>query len=728
MTPDPQAQSPFLKFYTFSQFYLLALYGLWTALVWLGVISTWSFDDLRHHGRLLLWALPAMLPLAWAATHHALASAPLRAPDPQENAGGLLARIPNRTWVMVSAVPMGLSLALTAAHRDDSFTVQWLLISIAVLLLALPVFFQQVTMPAPRDHQLERRRWWENDLLMFLVCSGLLLAGYLLSSNTDADDTHFLGAVVSLLEYPEAPLFTQDVLFGERGLYNYIYVLNRGQSWEALVALLSVSWDVDHLDLYYGWLPMLVLVLVPAPLLLLLRRYHPRLAWPGVLFALLFIFSWSTFNHHAGHFFVPRMFQGKATFVTLVIPAIFLATRMLVSRPGPVTLFTLMLILIAGGGLTSSGLYLGLAAAGTAWLGLTRWNVRALLLGGSLLLLASLPNLAMLFDVYYHLENAQAPQTVQAVPAKPKSSDTGKPAQPPATAGVPLDKPARKRQAMAPPHETKNASIYAQFGGGKMLSVVMLLIWLAFAYNLLNRHGHERRQVAALLLAITLLTFNRPFSEALAGLSGIGNVVWRLHWALPASLVFGLAMSGAIAYASRLRDSARSGFQFPAAATAGFPLLILLLVFGVNAAHLAGKYSFEPRWYKVYPNQQLALDYFRHRDLAGRLVLADTRVAQLLPRFDHDARLISVGTLYWLKPYFDHKERWERFKLSRIINSLNPLNRIQQRRLRKAVAERGINLVIFDARRPVAKGLEPLLRDMSFECSDLEPWKICETP
>lgn len=680
------ANSPFLHRLTFLTLFLLLAFGLWTGLVWLGYVGDWSFNQLRDAAWLLLPLLILLVPLTLKATRQTLSTLHIQA------TGGSGFQAP-WLWLISSIGMLTVSLLMTVGQETGSFNLQWVLLAASCTLLVIPAY-RMGNGPPPSQRQ-------RNDLWPYLASAGLLVIAYLLSTNTDADDTHFIAAALSLLEYPNTVLFSHDTLFGESELFNHIYLLNRGQSWEALIALLSQSTGIDHLHWYYAILPILALLMVPVPLALLLKRYTPNQAWAGVLFALAFLLAWSTYNHHAGHFFVPRMFQGKSIFVALWVPAIFLATRLLVLRPGWVATLTLALVLIGGGGLTSSALYIGIAAAGTAWLAGALLNPQNALRSGLLLAVACAPNLLMLADVYQAIHSARG-----------------------MAAGLSSLPP--------PPLQTKNASLFGQFGGGKMLAAFIVMVWLSFAYNLLLRHNPQRREQALLLGMIVLLVFNRPLSELLATMTGIDNVNWRLHWAMPLSLILALVFSNSLQLATEWRQRPLLDWLPTQASQWVAPMVPLLALLGlttINASYLKDKYSSSPHWLKIYPQQREALAVLQRSDLQDKVILADERVAQLLPRIQHPARLISAGDLYWRKPYFNSEETWQRYRLSAVLDDV-PLedNPDIPELLTQGIAHFGINLIIRDPHKHNAGEVGQTLTHLGFDCHPMGHWQRCERP
>ena len=288
-----------------------------------------------------------------------------------------------------------------------------------------------------------------------------------------------------------------------------------------------------------------------------------------------------------------------------------------------------------------------------------------------------------------------------------------------------------------PPRNPENHSMYAHFGGGKDLAILMLLIWSAMAFASLQRFSnHHLQEVMRLLLAVVLLAFNRPLSEAITGLTGIGNVVWRWHWTMPMGLILALAAAGAVQLAvssvpavisSRIRSpSPLFVTQLIHITAIAFPLMILLGLFVINASHLTKKYSLDVHTIKVHQDQLAILSHLRGRDLSGRLVLADQRVAQLLPRIVHEAHVISAGPIYWSHPYFSSKEILARYRLEKIINAGNLPSEQDIAFLHQEIRSRGINLLVFDGRVEAMEPISKLAKEEHMTCSTVGVWQLCQ--
>lgn len=688
----------FVYWATAAMLFVLCAFGLWTVLAWLATVGGWSFSQVVAASPYLVPFLLLLIPLVFLAARRSLAES---TPDIDTGTPRNPTPLP-LAWPIVSAVLLLAALGLTARGYDGSFTLQWILFAAASVVLAWWVHRSPLPSSSPAGQpqpRLLRDECSICDLGIYLLFAALLVLAYALSTNSDADDTHFIAVAVSLLQQPEAEIFRFDSIFGEAGIQNQIYLQNLGQSWELLTGLLAAGTGMDLLPLYYWWQPLPFLLLLPIPLFLLARTYYPRAAWAGVLFAVLFLLAWSTFNHHGGQFFIPRFFQGKSTFVSLYVPAIFYATGVLIRTRSPSWLVIVALMLIGSAGATSSGLYIGPLVAGLATLTYSKWDPRSLAFSAALLLAVSLPNLVMLIDAY------QAAVGTGAVAGGEAAEYAGK----------------------KPPLETKNDSMFGQFGGGKTLALILLLSWLAIAYARGLGDYARRNELLRLLVVLVLIAYSRPMAEALATLSGVGNAVWRWHWALPIGLVLALTGAGALnLWWQRKRFDGTPAIV--SVAVAATPMAVLALLLAVNASFLLNRYSMEVRTIKVQPRQSAILAYLVEQDLQGRNVLADTRVAQLLPRIQHGAKLVSAGPLYWHKPYFPTQETWDRYRLSTLIEQAEPLSDEDRAFASEQIPARAIDLVIFDPQQESAQSKQELLESLGLSCEEQASWTVCSGP
>lgn len=710
MTRNTPPQDSFTRWGMRTLIYVLSAFGAWTMLVWIGLWLGWSFNTLMS----ALWILPpvllALVPFSYISARSLLAG-------DQAYAESLSAHAPRTKRIDATSpsvlVPPALaalmllaSIGLILTKASGSTLLEWGLFAGSCLFLFIAGQRSSGGIAPPCRAIDQKRPLSGLSWLAYGLACALLMLAYLTSTNTDADDTHFVGAAVSLMEHPNATLFELDSMFGTEGLKNYIFMLNHGQSWEALIAVTNALTGIDHLDLYYCILPLLGLMLVPIVLFLFAHRYFAQAAWVGVFFAITYLLAWSTDNHVAGHFFVPRFFQGKALLVSLILPAILLVSRGLAERPSPTLSVTLAILLICGAGASSTGLYIGILTAGIGYLAFVPLRVRPAGVAAFWFALAAIPTLLMLGDAYIRFSELRDATSA-------------------AWEGV-------TRIAGGP---RRDLSMAGAFGGAINLVMILILTWIGVAIAALKHPINPRlKQVSRLLLVLVLIGLNNPLAQLVADTIGPPNVLWRWHWALPIGLMLTLiassAYQSATASMSESHPSNESGPKLRLLAGLGPATivgLLLLALLAANASFLARKHGTGIHVHKITPEQTVALDYFRQEDLTGTIVLADTRIGQLLPRFPNNAQLILPGTLYTQVAYFSGDELNRRHRLLGLIDLNQSWSAEDKTFFVNQVRDRGVNLIVFNSQSEHRQDVDSTLRELSWSCEPLGIWRVCRS-
>lgn len=233
----------FLMRSTAVAFFVLAAFGVWTIYTWIALWSDWTFLDLRQFSFLLIPLLLLLVPIARRVSLRIVNDSTGKRPGQTQRTTQTATlrthaeppRISLR-WLLPALLLLVASLALTATKSDGSFSWQWLLFAIACLLLVFVGFgkpgmsFSTLDSPDRPKSAFFQRLTTGRDAYWYLSTVVFLLVAYAFSTNTDAADTHFLGAVVSLLQFPDTPLFAYDSIFGEEGIRNYIFRFFQGKA------------------------------------------------------------------------------------------------------------------------------------------------------------------------------------------------------------------------------------------------------------------------------------------------------------------------------------------------------------------------------------------------------------------------------------------------------------------------------------------------------------------
>ncbi|MDN4504250.1 DUF6077 domain-containing protein [Alteromonadaceae bacterium BrNp21-10] len=632
---------------------LTATLGAFTVYLWFGMLADWSFNTLLSG----LW-VPAVGVTLFAIyaflkgnnyQHSELFE------DPQPKAASL----PKLIFIIPAGIAFIIALAMIALGIDSSFLLPWCFLVIGFVLViasTLPALSIGTENNVSNNSLYSPPSYWNSLLLAAL---GAALVGlYLFSNVSNADDTHFVSYIVSLLQHPNSVMFSNDVIFNE-GNKNFIFALNYGQSWEALTAVIHQLTGIDYLAVYYFYLPSLFLFFTPIPLYYFTKIYFPQYAVVSVSFALVLLVCWSTYNHLHGFFFLPRFFQGKAILLSLLLPTLFLVARQFLLRPSLLSGALTGLILIACGGSSSTGLYISILVLGLCYLSFTPLNWRAVIQRGVLILLLATPNLAMTVavkssmgavDSHQQALKQQVFDTVQVMGFEPTET---------------IKEEKRPTQSM-----------YWLFGDHYYLTVFILMFVTPLLIGAYKQQEQDK-ELIRFYTVLALFAFNHPLAALLTKVVGPGNLVWRFHWIIPMGLIFSL-------FAGSILNAKKALFTLPVFRfTKNMPQQLLtlllflpicaiaLLFYFISSQHLAKSFSAEPITLKVNNEAMSIAKYIVKNERDDDVVLADDLIAELLPMLQRKSTLISSRPLYWSQPYFNKGETKIRQQLQYLINNMD---------------------------------------------------------
>lgn len=567
-----------------------------------------------------------------------------------------------------------LALVLTVLGVESGFTWSWVAWALGTLWLCISI------RPVGRlesPHPVGGSTSQQNPNILLILLGFLLVTIYLLSTRTSADDTHFVAAIVGLLEHPGLPLFSTDSIF-KAGAPNYIFMLNTGQSIEALSAVLASLFSLDHLYVYYVIVPVIFLFAVPAVTYYFVKAYSARYALFGSLFALVFLVIWSVYNHLHGMFFMPRFYQGKGVMLMVFLPLVFLFSREFFAKPSLASAVWLGLTLVAAAGASSTGLYIALLCLGMGYLAFCPLNVKRLLLGGSLVLLLALPNMLMGIIVKSDIQWLE-----QESPVTQSLVSNGEP--------IPDFK-------MVEPEYRPTSSMYWLFGDRFYLAVMMLIITAGL---LASRYipASRMQEASRFFLVCILLGFSHLVAELMSRYVGPANVIWRFHWIIPLPLVLALSFALLMELAAALPGLLPGirMFSHPRINQWGLSLSLsaAFIVLGILGwPVLQSSYGLTLQWLKVDQDAMAVA-----RNVATKLtdqsqVLAAENVAQTLPMLQHQGQLVTSRALYWQKPYFAPEETRKRQFMQYVINTPNPLDETELQSFDSLLNEKGVTDVV----------------------------------
>ena len=636
---------------------LIITFAFYTLAIWVGLLSNSTFNQLNH---LAIWSLVFAVPVV------AFVHMRQKVHDISGHLVPVLAISKAKPITAIAIIGlMAIVGGLTILSLDVYFVLSWLLMLAIGFLFVLPATW----MLKPNEEQRSTRLIKRESL--FLACVGLgLVFLYLMSNVSNADDTHFVSYIVGLLAEPNVPIFSVDKIFNS-GLPNYIFALNYGQSWEALVATLSYFTGLDYLAFYYFYLPAVFLFLAPVPVFLFTKTFFPKYALVGTIFSLMVLILWSTYNHMHGFFFIPRMYQGKAIFLTFFLPFIFLYSRVFFQSPNVKSGLLLIACLIGSAGATSSGVYIGLLAMGMGFLAFSPLRLKTISKNALLFIVLSLPNLFMLTQVKQQISE------VDQVISETRSSVNEEAL---STANQLLPEFAVSQQIK----ETKRPifSMYWLFGDNKYLLLFCLFLFSPLFFWLLNKQALDS-QLLRFLIVVMVIGFAHPIATWLTKTIGPGNLVWRYHWAIPTALLSSVFAASVMSLA------------FPRWIKVGVVCVIPLGLALISVNHL--KTKFEPSFQTIKIDREAlnASQQLTQILTSNDRVLAVSDINQTLPMLLHDAELVISRPLYWHKPYFSGQQLKELKLMQYFIENGANLSERQMSWLLSKLIELNINHVIW---------------------------------
>ena len=202
----------------------------------------------------------------------------------------------------------------------------------------------------------------------WLVVAGIVVGAVcvtLLANRPDLDDAFYMSVPATLLRFPMHAVLGGDTMYraGDLPLLLPIYRLD---TYEVLVGTVSRLTGIPHLRVAYEVLPPLFAVVAVLVWKQLLHLLVPD-RWLSTLVVLFLVMLALGEAHTAyGNFAFVRMFQGKALFATVMIPAIAYSALVFSRHTTARNWMILFAAQVGALGFTSSALFAAPAAAGMA--------------------------------------------------------------------------------------------------------------------------------------------------------------------------------------------------------------------------------------------------------------------------------------------------------------------------------------------------------------------------
>lgn len=198
----------------------------------------------------------------------------------------------------------------------------------------------------------------ETWLLLLLLCSAVIIT--LCLNRPDTDDQHYIGISILALDYLHTPL---QLIPSEVFKSGYAF-----SSFNLIDSALSYATGIPILYSYYFVMPVffaIVVILIHWKILTLLTGK----GWiVGLIFFLIVMLAWGDIHRTHANFGFVRLFQGKACFVSIIIPAIIFYFLKFQENFQKKYVILLFFTIISGIGFTPTGIIVGPLTIGVLFL------------------------------------------------------------------------------------------------------------------------------------------------------------------------------------------------------------------------------------------------------------------------------------------------------------------------------------------------------------------------
>ena len=198
---------------------------------------------------------------------------------------------------------------------------------------------------------------FHNLVVVFIAIAAVVLSYTV--NRSDLDDAFYVAAASFPSANPTHAIFSTDPMLGEPG-FPLIFPSYRFASFELLSGAIAYLISKPAMDVYYIYLlPVWVFASVTV-VFLLTKEMIPRHWLLAGIVALLFTLLLGEMHRSPANFSFVRIFQGKAVFLSVIVPAIFyLTTRFFSGKDTKANLFLLACCQIASVGMTNFGMLMG---------------------------------------------------------------------------------------------------------------------------------------------------------------------------------------------------------------------------------------------------------------------------------------------------------------------------------------------------------------------------------
>jgi hypothetical protein len=343
--------------------------------------------------------------------------------------------------------------------------------------------------------------------LAALVWAVALAAFSLFIVNPNGDDTLYVRLSSWIAAHGEFP--ERDVIFSDEALPAIIFPPL--SSLEALLGTIARVADVAVPNVVYLVVTPLASALAVLAAWRLLRAWGVRMVGLALTVALVFLLLDAPGDQSFGNFFISRLWQGKVIFLAVLVPLLFVLLTEYVERP------------------TGRRLVL-LAAAGAAAVGLSTTGV---------------------FVVPVIAAGCLAPLVLRS-PRRAAAGLAAVCAYPVAAAAATVVVGSRNAAEYSEAAVVPGPLAHLVLGDGVLAFVAMIAVLVGPV--LIRRASAAQTTAVTVLLVACLFAPRVPL--LVYDLTGLGRVLWRLTWALPAAALVGVLAAG---IGTRIRMPAMRG-------------------------------------------------------------------------------------------------------------------------------------------------------------------------
>jgi hypothetical protein len=226
----------------------------------------------------------------------------------------------------------------------------------------------QLQRPVSR-RSLEKALW-----LVAVACIVLSLIAH----RPDIDDAFYVNVAVAAADSPDQPLLRNDTMHGIDGLRLHLPVY-RVHSYELANGLLAYLTGIPAIYCFHWLSAVLAALLLPLAYARLWRTLLPRLWLPATITTVLILVAVGETHRWYGNFGLVRIWQGKAIFLSVLLPLIQAYAIRFALQPKLWRWLLLVAAQIAAVGCTSSALWIAPFTTFVALVCAVRPNIRGLL-------------------------------------------------------------------------------------------------------------------------------------------------------------------------------------------------------------------------------------------------------------------------------------------------------------------------------------------------------------